>query len=160
MHVYLINLKRILEPLDLDEIQDYKVDANYLMEDGIGHQFIDYVGDEYDQIDANSLADVYKNGVFELVQKDEKYNIHHIFKIQFGAFRNIAKCKLEQVKAFINSSAVHDFKEYYQLKNIVVNPNDIYIYNDGYVAPFDEWLMNQGKEGKKYQIIQVFDIHL
>ena len=51
MHTYLINLKKVIDPLDLDEIQNYKVDIDCFMEDEIRHSCIDYVGDEYEQID-------------------------------------------------------------------------------------------------------------
>ena len=160
MHTYLINLKKVIDPLDLDEIQNYKVDIDCFMEDEILRSYIDYVGDEYEQIDTSVLANAYENGVFDLIQKDEKYNLNHIFKTQFGAFRRIADYKLKQINAFINSDVAKDYREYWQLKSIVINPIDIYIYSNGRVFSFDEWLMYHAKEGKKYQIIQVFDIHL
>ena len=86
MHTYLINLKKVIDPLDLDEIQNYKVDIDCFMEDEIRHSCIDYVGDEYEQIDTSVLANAYENGVFDLIQKDEKYNLNHINLAHSGEF--------------------------------------------------------------------------
>ena len=159
---YLSSLEELHDNGTLDKFAHYLINHSMdvvLMEDEIRYSCIDYVGDEYEQIDTSVLANAYENGVFDLIQKDEKYNLNHIFKTQFGAFRRIADHKLKQINAFINSDVAKDFREYWQLKSIVINPIDIYIYSNGRVFSFDEWLMSPTKRRTgNYDFEHLFNI--
>ena len=90
MHVSIVMLEAIENPLTNEQINDLKVSEDVLWEfRNCSPDFFDYFHEENSDtsflVDPSDLSEIYNNSIFELVQKDKNCSINHIYKIKKDA---------------------------------------------------------------------------
>ena len=163
MHVNIIVLEEIKNPLTKDQIKELKHNEGMLWSlDNCNSAFFDYFeeGTKETALDnPEFLCKFYENNLFELVQKNE--GINHIYKVKKDAKVNIGKIKLKNLKKELEKTTPENFQSKYKnlLCNIVDN-YETYIVQNYAFYPIDNWVFDVAQEEKSYQVIQVFDAHI
>lgn len=166
MHVSIIMLEVIENPLTNEQISNLKVDENTLWDfQNCNPNFFDYFYEENSDtsflVDPSDLSKIYNNSIFELVQEDKNYGINYIYKIKKDAAVYLGKTKIDSLKKELERITPENFKDKYRnLLSSVVDEFDMYIIEDYTFYPLDEWLLDIAKENKQYQVIQIFDAHI
>ena len=162
MHLPIVILEAISEPLSLEKIQKVKNQNLELEYCGNYNRYgFDYVGSEYQKIDTNELCSIYDNKVFELVQEDKERGINHVFRIKQDGIKYINKKKIAHINRLMAKINPENFDQFYfGLEDAIVKKFDTFITENDTIYLIDEWLLSEAEERQLYQIIQAFDSHL
>ena len=166
MHVSIVMLEAIENPLTNEQINDLKVSEDVLWEfRNCSPDFFDYFHEENSDtsflVDPSDLSEIYNNSIFELVQKDKNCSINHIYKIKKDADIYLGKTKIDILKKELEGITPENFKDKYRsLLWSIIDDYSMYIIEDCAFYPLDKWLLDVARKNKKYQVIQVFDAHI
>ena len=163
MYVSVLVLEPVEKPLSKEEIDELKYTEDQLskLKNYIPNIFNSFKEESYETsilYNPYSICKTYNENILELVLKAN--NMNHIYRVKENAGDYFKKTKSKETRQKPGKTTLKNLRKKYNLIQSLIEEYGMYIIENDTFYPFGEWISDSAQEGKKYQVIQIFKMHI